>query len=76
MTMTKEWSAHDVFELKNTSEVEEQEEEEERYAKCDECKNQIDCHNHSIHIVYKGEATNPTEEKTLCTMCFQDMEDD
>ena len=36
----------------------------------------VDCYKHSIHIVYKGDFGKPTEELVLCTMCFQDMEDE
>ena len=43
--------------------------------KCDECKNNVECDKQSIHIVYKGDSTNPEEEITLCTWCFQDMEE-
>ena len=50
--------------------------DEDRFVECDECNNQVDCYKHSIHIAYKGEAGNPTEELTMCTMCFQDMEEE
>ena len=48
---------------------------DDRYVKCDECKNNVDCDKHSIHIVYKGDPTKPEEDITLCTWCFQDMEE-
>ena len=60
---------------KEEEEEEEEEEEDDRFVECDECNIKVDCHKSSIHIVYKGEASKPSEEMTLCTMCFQEMED-
>ena len=51
------------------------EEEEDRFVNCDNCEISVDCHKNSIHIVYKGEPENLTDEKTLCTMCFHEQED-
>jgi uncharacterized CHY-type Zn-finger protein len=43
---------------------------------CEECNKHVDCYKDNIHILYKGESNNISEELVLCTMCFQDMEDD
>ena len=50
--------------------------DDDRFVECDECNIQVDCYKHSIHIAYKGLVGNPTEELTMCTMCFQDMEEE
>ena len=43
---------------------------------CEECNKHVDCYKYNIHILYKGESNNISEELVLCTMCFQEMEDD
>ena len=53
-----------------------EEEEEDRFVLCEECDLQIDCNKDNIHIIYKGEQYNSSEEIVLCTTCFQDNEDD
>ena len=50
--------------------------DDDRFVECDECNIQVDCYKHSIHVAYKGQVGNPTEELTMCTMCFQDMEEE
>ena len=52
------------------------EEDNDRFVKCDECSISVDCYKNSIHIVYKGELGIMTDEKTMCTMCFHEQEDD
>ena len=76
-------SHHIVPEEESVQEESVQEEEDEvveqendRFVKCDECLVSVDCHKNSIHIVYKGEPSNLTDEKTLCNMCFNEQEDD
>ena len=53
-----------------------EEEEEDRFVLCEECDLHIDCNKDNIHIIYKGEQYNPSEEIVLCTACFQDNEED
>ena len=50
--------------------------DDDRFVECDECNIHVDCYKHSIHVAYKGQFGNPTEELTMCTMCFQDMEEE
>ena len=50
-------------------------EEDDRFVLCENCNINIDCYKDNIHILYKGEPNNISEELVLCTMCFQDMED-
>jgi len=70
-TLRKEgWNVDDLFEEKKKKE------EEDRFVLCEECDLHIDCNKDNIHIIYKGEQYNPSEEIVLCTACFQDNEED
>ncbi len=51
-----------------------EEEKDDRYVRCDECSIDIDCHNNSIHVVYKGTPGCMEDDKTMCTMCFQEQQ--
>lgn len=64
------WNVDDLFEEKKKKE------EEDRFVLCEECDFHIDCNKDNIHIIYKGEQYNSSEEIVLCTACFQDNEED
>jgi len=55
---------------------EEEKKDDDRFVDCEKCNKHIDCYKDNIHIVYKGDPAKPTEELVLCTMCFQDTEDE
>ena len=61
----------------NDQKEEKEKEDDDRFVICEECNIYIDCNKDNIHIVYKdADDEKPLEELVLCTMCFQDMEDE